>query len=451
MLWLTLSLLAFLSLFPNLSSFPLWMEESRRAIVSYEMWFFESFFQPTLLGEPYFNKPPLFNWFVMLSSKLLGWDTFSPRAVTLFFLALNYLAVVAFSFYLFKNLRLALFAGLVFLSFSDVLFWYGWLAEIDITLTFFVFLGFVLFFLLYKTGSPVWLYVASFLFALVFMLKGFPAFAFWALSLLSVFALNIELIRVGMLKHLFLAFALLLICSLWWIPLSEYPLQYLTTLWSESFSRVESSASISDLIKHAFTYPLLNFKQLLPVSFLALIYLITSKFRPSIKLSADIKFFGVLLFLNYLPYLLSASARGRYVLPLFPLVAVLLSYTIFPKLKNSRKFFKITVALVAFFIAGRFLYGFVGLPLVEERKGNPKRVAQDIVSLVKGSKLSCDCARLRDVCFYAGVLKGEPLLKSKYVDTPYVIDCRKREGLTTVKAYKLGKRDVFLLRQGSYN
>lgn len=136
-------MLALFSLVPNLSKYPFKNEESLRTIVAFEMWHSKSYFQPTLLGELYFNKPPLFNWLIMAYSHIFPWSEITARAVSLTFLFLTIFAVGLFSYNLFKKVNLSLLSSLIFLTFGNVLFFYGYLAEIDITFTFFVFAGMI--------------------------------------------------------------------------------------------------------------------------------------------------------------------------------------------------------------------------------------------------------------------------------------------------------------------
>ena len=100
-----LIVLALLSLMPNLSKYPFKGEESLRTIVAFEMWYSKSYFQPTFLGEPYFNKPPLFNWLIIAYSHTFPWSEITGRAVSLTFLFLTTLAVGLFSYNLFKKRR----------------------------------------------------------------------------------------------------------------------------------------------------------------------------------------------------------------------------------------------------------------------------------------------------------------------------------------------------------
>jgi len=103
------------------------------------MWFSGSYLQPTLLGEPYFNKPPLFNWLIILSSRLFGWSELAVRAVSLAFTALTALVVYLTAKRIIGGREVGLLAALIYVTLADNLYHYGWIGEIDVTLAFFVF------------------------------------------------------------------------------------------------------------------------------------------------------------------------------------------------------------------------------------------------------------------------------------------------------------------------
>jgi len=443
LLVILLLLTAFLSMLPNINDFPLRGEEATRVVVAYEMAKGGDPFQPTILGDNYFNKPPLFNWMIVGSSYLLGWDIVTGRAVSLFFSLLNALLIGVVVYVFLRDRYLSFISSLSFLVLADVLFWYGWLAEIDITLTFFVSLLFLSIYMFQRETRALYLYFSSFLTGIIFMIKGFPAFAFLGLSLLAVAVYKKDyflFFRPAVILTLFLS----VIFSLWWIPLSEEPQRYLLTLWQESFSRVESSGDLLRFLEHLLTYPLLNFKQLLPLSPLIL-YLL---YKYAKTLTPEIKFLLLLLGFNYIPYIISATSRGRYVLPLFPLVVIFFIWLV----KNREGVVRILLFSSFLFIVGRFLYGFVVLPYYDERWGRPLERAKVVHELTEQNKLACDCPAIKDFCLYVGFLRGEALRKTQY--TPgwsYVLDCKKREGLVLVEKFRVKKREVYLYSRGESN
>jgi len=135
---LFLILLAFFSMLPNLSVLEPRGDEPLRLTLAYEMFVRGDYIQPTRLGDLYFNKPPMFMWLVVLFSKVVGWNILTVRLISVIFTLLTSFFVSLFAYRVFKNLFLGLIAGLSFITFADILFYYGYLGEIDATYTFFV-------------------------------------------------------------------------------------------------------------------------------------------------------------------------------------------------------------------------------------------------------------------------------------------------------------------------
>ncbi len=433
---LLLVVLSFLSLLPSLSSYHLHKEEVRRTLVAFEMDRGGNPFQPTLLGEPYYNKPPLFNWIIVAYSKLMGWGTLTPRSVTITFTLLTTLLTFLIALKILGDPRMGLVASLVFVTFSDVLFWYGWMAEIDITYSFITSLMIFLTILFFTERRPIYILGAGILCGVGFSLKGFPSFAFFGITLvtLSVFYRSY---RTLVSPPAVLAYVTALLSSIWWVPLSEDPVTYMKTLWNETFSRVEASREVWDTLVHLITYPLLNLKQTLPASLFAL-FLLTRKVFPDPRTKVLLVTAGA----NYIPYLLSPEARGRYILPLLPLVAVVIA-SMLVKVEH-RKVFKLFLLSVLVTLLLRFAYGLFLLPYLEERKGDPERVAVSINSLVKDKNLACGCSDLWDLCLYVGMTRGHPVYSPRANQSwEVLIDCERRD-LPVLKEFRIGGRRVFL-------
>ncbi|MCX8059674.1 MAG: glycosyltransferase family 39 protein, partial [Aquificaceae bacterium] len=264
MLWLLLLLTALLSTLPNLHRYPFKNEESLRHAVAFEMWHRGDLLQPTLFGELYYNKPPLFNWFILLSAQLFEWGELAGRVVSLTFLNLTALLTGLFSYRLFRSLELSLLSSLIFVTFGNVLFFYGYLAEIDMTFTFFVFLSVFFLHAWWERGGWLTAVVSGLVFGLSTLLKGLPSYAFMGLSLLALATYRrrfTPLLR----KEAFSIYFLSLLVPLLWLVFTPEPLVYSSYLWKETFGRVGGDFS---RLEHMLTYPLLNLKDLLPWSFL---------------------------------------------------------------------------------------------------------------------------------------------------------------------------------------
>jgi len=129
----------------------------------------------------------------------------------------------------------------------------------------------------------------------------------------------------------------------------------------------------------------------------------------------------LIFFVNYLPYLISNSA-GRYILPLYPLIAVMFSYYISRALENVnyKKIFYTTIGLALIF---RVLYGFFFFPYYNERESSRKVIATKIIRAIDLRKpIQCECPQERTVCLYIGLAKGEPL-KRNVPNAVYSISC----------------------------
>lgn len=176
------------------------------------------------------------------------------------------------------------------------------------------------------------------------------------------------------------------------------------------------------------TYPLVNFKDLLPWSALFLYALFIK--RKELDFPPEIRTLTSLFFLNYLPYWVS-DASGRYILPLYPLLAIIFSYYLY-RAFSSEGFKRLTLYVVAFTVALRFFYGLFLFPYMEQKETSRKKIAIQIAELVqKDSSIACQCPEEKSVCLYVGLWSGRPLKNLKHTQAPqYVINCAEPVGAT---------------------
>lgn len=71
-IWILVLLLLIPALFINIGLMPLLSDEPTRAIVTLEMMVKGNYITPTINGEFYYNKPPLFNWILAGFAYLTG-------------------------------------------------------------------------------------------------------------------------------------------------------------------------------------------------------------------------------------------------------------------------------------------------------------------------------------------------------------------------------------------
>ncbi len=434
--------LTFISLLPNLNVYNLRGEEAKRLIPAFEMSKSGDYINLTYLGDIYLNKPPLFYWLTILSSKIFGWDAITVRVISIFFVFLTALAIYLFAKYLFKDEKVAVFSSIAYITFFDVLFWYGWIGEIDATFTFFIFLMFIFQFIGFKERKSGFIILSGILAGLSFLLKGIPSYLFFTINFIVIaffYRRPFELFRPVYILSYFIA---ILIPALW-IFSTNKPFELLKTLIYESSQRVKKDTH--SLLKHIFTYPLTNIKQTLPSS-LFFLYLVIKR---KVKLNETVKVLLIVIFVNYLPYLFSAGSHGRYIMPLFPIFAVVIGYSI---AINSEKLQKVFLGFAMFFVVLRLAIGVFLVPYIMKKDGNIKSIAYEISKIIEDGKIACNCeGSHKSVCFFVDVYE-DTTTKLPYVekDWNYLIDCKNLDGGKLVKSFKYRKEFIKLYKRENY-
>jgi 4-amino-4-deoxy-L-arabinose transferase-like glycosyltransferase len=159
-------------------------DESIRAQVALEMHLSGNYIATTLHGEPYINKPPLFNW--MLLAAFRAWNAFTElpaRLVTVLSLA-GYALLIFVSVRRRFSFETAFVTALMVVTCGRFLFYDAMLGLIDTTFSVVTYGLFMSLYFLGVRGRWRLLFLSSYgLMAIGFMLKGFPAIVFQGLSL----------------------------------------------------------------------------------------------------------------------------------------------------------------------------------------------------------------------------------------------------------------------------
>ncbi|WP_457640053.1 glycosyltransferase family 39 protein [Persephonella sp.] len=446
-----LILLGILSFFPNINVYEFRGEESLRVIVAYEMVSSQNYLQPTFLGDLYFNKPPLFNWLIAVSSYFIPWSELTGRIVSILSVFATVIVLYLFALKLTKSRETALLSALFYLVALDILFWYGYLAEIDATLALFILIMFYFQIFGFLEKKNLFILASGITAGLAFLLKGFPAYVFFGLTYLSLVVFKKEW-KFLLNKYFIFSIFTALVLPLLWIINTADPQFYIKKLFIESIVRAEGSSDLINLLKHFIEYPLLNFKQMIPASLIALAVVLTVRLKnrkASFNIPENIKMLIIISAVNYLPYILSVNSRGRYVIPLFTLMAVVIAYLIVNT--GREKWIKISVYTAVFFIMVRFAVGIIGFPVLMEKKASRKKVAYTVAQMIDISrKIACDCRSEKTVCLYLDFLKGSPLKTSKHIpDWDYLIDCSYRYtgSGSVLKEFDLKGKKIFLIQR----
>ncbi len=429
---LIFNVLAVILLLVNLDIFEYKNEESLRTIVAYEMQQTGQWFQPTYLGDLYYQKPPLFTWLVLASQYFVGWTELAVRLVSVSSTLIICCTIYFTSLRLLNDKKLSLFASLIFATCVHIQFFYGFIGEIDVTFSAFVFLQTSCLLLAYHENKKILLILGGLFAAASFMLKGLPGYVFFAITCMVL------TFWYKKWRWLFsISFILACLCSVLpviaWLSETTNPEQAITTLLFESTSRTKASADIGKLLFHLIVFPLELFKNLLPSSLLTFIpllflllkkpksFLTNTQFTPS----REFQLLIVLTATNFLPYLISAGARARYVMPIYPLMAMIFAYIIHHY--TTDKYRSIFLNVLAIVICARLLYALFGFELIMEHKPRSiKRNYELAVNMIDVNKqIACDCKPNKAICLYFNQENNLYLKKSIYTPNwEYIIDCR---------------------------
>lgn len=329
--WLLYGLFA-LALFHHLGTHPLYQEEPRRGLVALEMLFNDNLIVPTQFGEYYYNKPPLWNWIVLMGFELLGQNEWGLR----FFSALSFLLTALLIYGVCKrhlHEKTGLYAGLFYLASVDLLYGFSVLGEIDLfysLLTVFSFLAFFHFASLQRWWLAFLLLYG--LNGLGFITKGLPSILFAGLTVISWLWYTKAWRKLYSPAHLVGTLVFLAVVSTYFWAYSQYNSleTYFLTLFNESSDRTVVTGEESGIwnslwgyLTHLLVFPLHSLLlNALPGSVL-LLWVLTSRGRRYISREPLLKYCALLLLVHIVPYLLSPGAKARYVYMLFPLMSIL--------------------------------------------------------------------------------------------------------------------------------
>lgn len=300
-------------------------EEPRRALVAREMLATGSWIVPTIYGQTYLAKPPVFYWSIALFSAPTGHVTETsarlPSAISV--VAIAYL--VYWMGNTFMNRRAALFSSLIAAT-TGLFLEKGVLAEIDLNFTlwatgslFFLFRAYVS----KGVSKPDWLLAYLFL-ALASLTKGPPALIFFCGTMTALLLLDKDRSFLSTKGHLYGLILFLVAVGLWLGAVlhrvGAEPL--LRTTQDELVGRVMRRSLLNPV--HLLFYPthvLGSFMPWTPFLVLALAplrnYPDSSHRKQLMKFSLICAGAGIVLFS------LSAGKASRYMLPVFPCLALL--------------------------------------------------------------------------------------------------------------------------------
>jgi len=324
-----LLLFIFLVFFPafliNLNVVPLIEDECIRATVAMEMNITGDYLTPTIGGETYLKKPPLYNWILAGLFKLTGSQSeFIVRLpVTI--------AIVLFAITIFffvkkeTNKSLALATALGFATCGRIIFYESQHGLIDMTYSLVVFLNFIFVYRMGKKKKFLWLFLGSYaLTAFGFLFKGLPSLVFQGFTLIAWFAYSKDLKRLVSYQHL-------LGIILFAIPVLGYYIAYFISnsdvtieqmfgiMLGESTRRTGIRFGFLRTAGHLFTFPFEVIYHYLPWTLFVILLFSRGAIR---KITGNhlLRYGLWIVGLNIIPYWSSPEVFARYYIMLMPFV-----------------------------------------------------------------------------------------------------------------------------------
>lgn len=321
-------LLLFIVFNINLGLMPVLADEPIRALVSLEMILSGNYMFPTMGGDAYLNKPPLFNWIIAC---IMNQSTdFSEWHLRIFstscFFLLSILHYIICSKYV--NRQVALWSSLAFLTCGRIIFYDSMMGYIDPVFSLCMVANFYLILVLSKKENYFYLFTASYvLCALGFFLKGLPACAFQCITLLSVFIYRQKFRSLIGFSHVTGICIFILLLSVYYYEYSEYISldTAFSTLLGQSTQRTPISTKLSETFVHLLQFPFQFIADFLPFSLL-LIFCFKKNIISILKENDFVFVSFLILTSNVILYWLSAETRARYLFMFLPLFFTIVFY-----------------------------------------------------------------------------------------------------------------------------
>ncbi|MEW6313105.1 MAG: dolichyl-phosphate-mannose--protein mannosyltransferase [Pseudomonadota bacterium] len=359
-------------------------EEAIFPISSLEMWQQSIWLKQTLYGTNLLHNP-LLNWLTMPLAELVGWRHVLEvtRALAVTATLTTGLVMAWLCHRLWRDRAFAAFAALVYVTLADLLLYRGWLAYVDTTFMLFTFAAIALLWVATIERRTSLLALAAAALTLAFLSKALTAYVFYGTAVFvllwrkeqRVFLLGLPALLLHAIAY---AFPLL-----WFRLLPESPGQ-----GGRMLGEIADKLVPRDLAAYAWqltSFPLETALRLSPALLLAL-YFAWKRHKEKKENSPYWETAFWITLLNYLPYWLAPHSSIRYVLPLYPLFALILAW---PLWQAGTAAIKVTQRWLSGVIAFKFIFVLVLFPYYQHsfRGENYYTTAQDIITLTQGQPL----------------------------------------------------------------
>lgn len=342
-------------------------DEARRALVSQEMMLSGDYLTPTLNGEIYLNKPPLYNWIIIAYVKLFG--EFSMFAFRLPVIVATVLmgGIVHHFTRKFTNPQVAFFTAFAFMTNGRILIYDSFIGLIDTSFSLVVYLQFMWVYYYGEQKKYGSLFLLTYLMAAIgFLMKGMPALVFQGFTLLTYFIWKKKFRLLFHPMHFVgLGLFLLITGSYYYAYFTRNdlaPATLFSNLFLESTKRTPAHFSFKRTMLHFFSFPLEMLYHYAPWTLFVLAIFDKNGLR-ALKGNDFMVYSALVLVVNIFVYWLSPEVYARYLFMFIPLLYSLFFHAFFALDPShwTRRFIG-GVTLVLCLALG---VGFLALPMLQ--------------------------------------------------------------------------------------
>lgn len=312
------------ALFINLGKQPVIDDEAIRALVAFEMLEKGEFITPTIAGELYLKKPPLYNW--VLAASFGALDRADEIALRLP-MVISLLAFTLAIFYYFRremDTRFAALSALLFLTSGRIIIYESLHGLIDITYSMVIFIFFMHIYHSFMQGKLLKLYLIGYLLiAIGYLLKGLPSLVFLGVTLLVLFISNKKFKLLFHWGHYLGALLFILVVggyyALYFSRNDISPEEMFNVIIGESTRRTAVRFGFWKTILHLLSYPFEVLYHFLPWGILVILMFRKGVYK-KIRQQSFIHYLAVVFLANIVIYWISPEVFPRYILMLIPLL-----------------------------------------------------------------------------------------------------------------------------------
>ncbi len=325
-----LVILAFLlpALLINLGLLAFIDDEGIRSLVALEMKLSGNYITPTMLNEFYYNKPPLYNWFLLGFFELTGViNEWTARIPTVFFL-LCYAATVYYFMKKHFGRYFAFLMALILITCGRILFYESLKGLIDMSYSWVIFTMMMVLYHEYIAQRFVRMFGFGYLLAAIaFLLKGLPTIVFMGATLFGLFVWKKDFKRFFDWRHFMGLGVFALIVGGYYFVYTQY--NSLDDLFPQMVKQSTRRTMVEygwwPTIRHLFTFPFEQIYHFLPWSILV-IHLFQKEAFKKIFAHDFLAFCAITFAINIPLYWSSVEVYARYLLMFIPLVYAPLLY-----------------------------------------------------------------------------------------------------------------------------